>query len=125
VPAGAGWAWNQALIDLGVAHCRARQPDCHGCPLAGGCAWRRAGCPDPDPARGSAATASPQAPFEGSDRQGRGRLVAALRSGPIAAENVAEVMGWPQDRSRVERVAQRLVADGLVERRGERYELPA
>ena len=33
VPIGAGWAWNQALMDLGAAVCRP-SPRCADCPLA-------------------------------------------------------------------------------------------
>ena len=79
VPAGRGWAWNQAMLDLGATTCRARSPGCDVCPVARGCAWWEAGRPEPDPARGSAGVSTGQSRFEGSDRQGRGRLVDALR----------------------------------------------
>src|SRR5690606_21919064 len=52
--------------------------------------------------------------FEGSDRQGRGRLVDALRRGPVAEADLAAVMGWPDDPERAARVAATLVADGLA-----------
>jgi len=52
--------------------------------------------------------------FAGSDRQGRGRLVAALRAGPLDAGEVAATAGWPQDPQRAFRVVEGLVADGLV-----------
>lgn len=117
VPEGDGWAWNQALIDIGSRHCRSRRPLCEGCPLAAGCRWHRAHHPEPDPARGSAGVSGGQSRFDGSDRQGRGRLVAALRLGPVADADLAAVMGWPHDPERADRVAAGLVADGLVERR--------
>ncbi|MFN8017624.1 MAG: A/G-specific adenine glycosylase [Acidimicrobiales bacterium] len=82
VPMGEGWAWNQAMLDLGATTCTARSPGCEGCPVARWCAWRAAGCPPPDPAVGSHGVAGRQSRFEGSDRQGRGRLVDALRRGP-------------------------------------------
>ena len=110
VPSGQGWAWNQAVLDLGATVCRP-VPDCASCPLAGGaCAWQAAGRPDPDPWRRSAR----QSAFMGSDRQGRGRLVEALRAGPVTAIQVAPTMGWPEDPQRVARVAATLVADGLA-----------
>ena len=56
-----------------------------------------------------------QSRFDGSDRQGRGRLVEALRSAPVDAVQLAAAMGWPDDPARAERVAATLVADGLVE----------
>jgi A/G-specific adenine glycosylase len=110
---GESWAWNQAMMDLGAQRCRPR-PHCDGCPLAPWCRWRRAGFPAPDPAVGSAHVSGGQSPFDGSDRQGRGRLVAALRRGPVAAVDLARVMGWPGDPDRAVRVAATLVADGLA-----------
>ena len=124
VPSGDGWRWNQALLDIGSIHCRARAPHCIGCPLASWCSWRQADCPDPDPAPGSAGVSGPQSRFEGSDRQGRGRLVAELRHGPVAEVDLAEIMGWSQDPTRAETVARTLERDGLVVRRGQRLMLP-
>ena len=79
VPAGRAWAWNQAMLDLGATVCARRNPRCHDCPVSAACGWARAGHPDPDPADGSAGVSGGQSAFEGSDRQGRGRLVEALR----------------------------------------------
>ncbi len=125
VPSGAGWAWNQAMLDLGATVCTARAPTCGRCPLAASCRWFAAGCAAPDPAIGSAGVSGGQSRFEGSDRQGRGRLVAALRGGSVAAVEVAAVMGWPDDPARAARVATTLVVDGLavVDETG-RYRLP-
>jgi A/G-specific adenine glycosylase len=66
-----------------------------------------------------------QSHFAGSDRQGRGRLVDALRAGPVAHDELAGAMGWPDDDARAERVAQGLVRDGLavIDLDG-RYRLP-
>ena len=121
VPIGEGWAWNQVVIDLGATICRARGPQCGDCPLASGCTWRGTG---PDPAVGSAGVAGRQPSFDGSDRQGRGRLVARLAEGPVAGPDLAEAMGWPDDQERAERVAAGLVADGLVVSAPGGYALP-
>lgn len=110
VPPGRAWAWNQAMLDLGATVCTRRTPGCARCPLASTCAWCAAGRPQPDPA----APAGRQSPFAGSDRQGRGRLVAALRRGPLAVADVAAAAGWPHDPERAQRVAGTLVADGLA-----------
>ena len=118
------WVWNQALLDVGAGFCRPRSPECGSCPLSPGCAWNRAARPEPDPARISAAVSRPQSRVDGSDRQGRGRLVAALRRGPVARFELAPVMGWPDDYERAARVAGGLVADGLVVDEGDRYRLP-
>ena len=120
-PPGQAWAWNQVLLDLGAVVCRAREPRCGECPVADGCAWRGMG---PDPANGSAGVGGRQPRFEGSDRQGRGRLVSALSDGPVPADRLAEVMGWPDDPERAGRVAAGVRADGLAVRCGSGYRLP-
>lgn len=109
VPSGRGWAWNSTVLDLGATVCRARAPRCPACPLGSLCAWARAGGPDPA-ARSQAAQQS----FAGSDRQGRGRLVDALRHGPVPLAELAVVAGWPDDHARARRTAEALVADGLA-----------
>jgi len=114
VPAGGGWVWNQAMLDLGATVCTARMPACAGCPASAVCAWRGAGGGDPDPAVGSAGVSGRQSTFEGSDRQGRGRLLDALRSGPVAASALAAACGWPDQGSRAALVAAGLVREGFA-----------
>jgi A/G-specific adenine glycosylase len=65
-----------------------------------------------------------QSRFPGSDRQGRGRLVAALRHGPVVATDLPAVMGWPDDPERAARIAAGLVAEGLAVRHGDGLRLP-
>jgi len=115
VPPGTGWAWNQAVLDLGATVCTSRRPRCPSCPLqaAGCCAWDGR---TPDPAIGTAGASGRQAAFAGSDRQGRGRLVAALRRGPVPAGEVPAVAGWPLEPGRVDRVVAALLAEGLAQR---------
>jgi A/G-specific adenine glycosylase len=108
VPKGDAWIWNQVVMDFGATVCTARTPRCDGCPVNKQCAW--AGSTErTDPAQGSAGVSGKQARFEGSDRQARGRLLAALVDGPILAVAVAVVM----DRDSV--VADRLLADLVAE----------
>ncbi|WP_421120756.1 A/G-specific adenine glycosylase [Aquihabitans daechungensis] len=114
VAPSAGWAWNQAMLDLGATVCVPRTPRCDDCPVAAWCAWHAAGCSDPDPAVGSAGVSTGQSRFDGSDRQGRGRLVDALRIAPVPVADLATVMGWPDDPDRAARVAATVVADGLA-----------
>lgn len=118
------WLWNQALLDIGAGYCRPRNPKCRSCPLSTRCAWNRAAWPEPDPAVTSAAVSRPQSRFEGSDRQGRGRLVAALRRGPVGRDDLAGIMGWPDEPERAVEVAKGLVADGLVVNDSGWYRLP-
>jgi A/G-specific adenine glycosylase len=124
VPNGRAWAWNQAILDLAAGVCTRRSPRCDACPVAAGCAWRIAGNPAPDPADGSAGVSGGQSRFDGSDRQGRGRLVDALRVGPVECGALAVATGWPDDPHRAERVAATLVADGLAAWDGDVLRLP-
>lgn len=115
VPVGAGWRWNQAMLDLGATVCTSRRPRCDACPIRVACVWQAGGCTPPDPARGSAGVSGPQSRFEGSDRQGRGRLVDALRRhGAVAPRDIAAAAGWPDDEERAARVVASLVRDGLA-----------
>ncbi len=114
VPSGRGWEWGQAVFDLGAMVCTRRSPRCSACPVRPHCAWARAGFPEPDPVLGSAGVSVAQSRFVDSDRQGRGRLVDALRRGPVSMSDLAAVMGWPDDPSRAHLVAERVVADGLA-----------
>jgi A/G-specific adenine glycosylase len=114
VPRGEGWRWNQGMLDLGALVCTKRSPKCDQCPLAPSCQWRQRGSVAPDPAEGTAFAGGRQSRFAGSDRQGRGALVSALRRGTVACEQVPSVMGWPDDPARAWAVVDSLRADGLV-----------
>ena len=122
VPEDESWAWNQVLMELGATTCTARSWACNRCPLQPLCKW--AGDSTADPAVGSAGVSGGQSRFDGSDRQGRGRLVDALRTGSVPAASLAMVMGWPDEEARAERVVATLLADGLVLLENGVYRLP-
>lgn len=124
VPDGWGWTWGQAVFDLGAAVCTKRNPACDRCPVADACAWHRAGRPQPDPVEGSAGISTPQSRFEGSDRQGRARLVNVLRRRTVTDDELAETMEWPDDPARAARVAATLIPEGLVVYADGRWSLP-
>ena len=116
VPAGRGWTWNQAMLDVGARYCRPI-PQCDDCPLRGWCAFNAARVADRgavDPAIGTFGTGAKQSRFDGSDRQGRGRLLRRLADGAVATDELAVAMGWPSDFERARRVAASLVADRLA-----------
>jgi len=127
VPAGKSWEFNQAMFDLGATVCTASRPGCLQCPLRRQCAWLRAGGTTatadgsdgtdgtdvPDPWRASP-TARPQSTFAGSDRQGRGRLLHALRQGAVRRADLAAACGWPEDTERAERITAAVVAEGFA-----------
>ena len=88
LPQGRAWEWNQTMLDLGAMVCRPAVPACGDCPIRSWCAWSTTGRPEPDPARGSAAVSRRQAPFAGSLRQLRGRLLDAARSWLTATREI-------------------------------------
>ncbi len=121
LPPGESWAWNQVMLDLGATVCRPGVPACAECPIAATCAWRGVG---PDPAVGSAGVSTSQTRFEGSDRQVRGRLLAALGSGPVRVTDLARAAGLPADPERAQRLMIALVGEGLAVGSNSGYLLP-
>ena len=118
VPPGESWAWNQCLMDLGALVCRPT-PVCDECPLRQRCAWKGRG---PDPAIGSAGVSRAQAPFEGSDRQARGRMMRAVANGAVRRSDASVVMAVAPERA--DRLVMSLIADGLLVAEGGRLRLP-
>jgi A/G-specific adenine glycosylase len=118
LPKNGAAAFNQAMLDLGAQFCRAT-PRCEECPLASSCAWRRNGGLDPAPM--SAAVSRPQAPFAGSNRQLRGRVLRALHEGPRAKSGLIRELGATP--ARAEEVLDGLVRDGLVTKIARSYSL--
>jgi A/G-specific adenine glycosylase len=98
VPPGQGWAWNQAIMELGALTCTAAAPACRRCPLSGECrayaAWRaddeaailamgdgravarELGAP---PRAARRVAERKEAPYLGSRRWYRGKIIDALR----------------------------------------------
>lgn len=122
VPVGQGWEWNQIVMDFGAKVCSASSPKCPTCPIRSQCGWR--GGPDLDPAPGTAGTSKPQARFEGSHRQARGRLMRALSDGGVRQERAAKVAGFADNPDRAARVVQSLLDDGLIVASDSMYLLP-
>ena len=100
--------FNAGLMELGAVICTARAPRCDACPIASECAWRAAGYPVFTGARRPT-----QKKYEGSDRQVRGVLLAALRGreGVLQQHELGAL--WPDDLQRG-RALDGLLLDGLV-----------
>lgn len=111
VPVGAGWAWNQAVLDFGAMVCRKTAPRCGTCPVSSTCAWRSEG---PDPAESSAAVSRTQAPYKGSDRQLRGEILRRLQASPTPRRQLMADLGSVWTQARVELALDSLIADGFV-----------
>ena len=113
VPRGGAWEWNQVMMDFGARHCTARSPKCGECPVGTNCIWRgAAGTADPAPS--SAGASRPQARFEGSDRQARGRAMRALGAGARSREQLTAAMSMEDDPVRAHALVDSLVLDRLV-----------
>ncbi|MFP5347718.1 MAG: A/G-specific adenine glycosylase [Actinomycetes bacterium] len=101
--------WSVAVMELGALVCTARLPRCQDCPVAALCRWNHAGRPvhDGPPRRTQ--------PWHGTDRQVRGRLLAALRASEVPLHRA--VLGEVEsDAEQWDRCLASLVSDGLVER---------
>jgi A/G-specific adenine glycosylase len=100
-------AWSIAVMELGALVCTARRPDCERCPVTELCVWRKQGYP--------AYAGAPRVgqTYAGTDRQCRGRILAALRSsdGPVDRQTLS--LSW-QDAVQRERAIRSLLHDGLA-----------
>jgi A/G-specific adenine glycosylase len=107
-----------ALMELGAVVCTARRPRCADCPVAGECAWIRAGRPT-----GAAAGRAPQR-FAGTDRQVRGLLLDVLRAAADPVSRARLDVVW-RDAPQRDRCLGSLLEDGLVEQTCDgRFALP-
>jgi A/G-specific adenine glycosylase len=121
IPEGQGWAWNQAIMELGALVCTSASPQCWRCPLAAFCQDMRLRreadeqlfanpmfdglAPTPAPAKRTrrAIAEKREESFVGSRRFYRGRIVDALRQlganehmsvlalGPLVKEDFSEL----------------------------------
>lgn len=111
-------AFNAAIMELGAVVCKARGPLCDSCPIAHACLWRTTGYPDYEGRRKAV-----QKKYEGSDRQVRGLVLAALRSSTSTVPSSSIASLWPDDVQR-ERAVAGLLLDGLIVERSNGYALP-
>jgi len=128
VPLGLSWEWNQVLMELGGRVCTARSPRCSECPIKKWCVYA-ADESGVDPASLSAGASKPQPRFEGSDRQLRGVVLRIVldSSSDSRLHNIDDVLLYFSDveqRSRVERLIDDLVAEGLLVRSGNAISSP-
>jgi A/G-specific adenine glycosylase len=110
--------WAVATMELGAVVCVAASPRCGACPIDDLCAWRSRGYPAYDGPHRRRQT------YDGTDRQCRGRLLAALRDSPGPVHRTVLEATWPAGEQR-ERCLRWLVDDGLVAQVSEdAYALP-
>ena len=112
VPVGLAWEWNQVMMDFGARHCIVRNPKCGDCPVKKQC---RYGGEGDDPAPHSSGASKPQARFEGSDRQARGKALRAVSEGARAHRDVVAAMGLDENVERATQLITALVDEGLLQ----------
>lgn len=119
-------AWTHALMDLGATVCRAREPNCAGCPARPWCRYvtaPQASVPAPlsqggrdqrasGPSRSKRATATP---FEATSRWLRGRIVDRLRASGPGEWQVVEAPIGSHGAIAVAGALDGLARDGLIE----------
>ncbi len=121
LPADA-YAWHQALMDLGATVCVSRKPRCAACPLLTHCAAQAVlAQPLMHVAEPRATYRTKEAPFRGSRRYYRGRIVEALRSLPPAVgmaipalQAHLTALGAGLTAPKLDTIIAGLVKDGLV-----------
>jgi A/G-specific adenine glycosylase len=121
VPQGLAWEWNQVMMDFGAQLCTVRRPECSICPVQSQCKWRGVGA---DPAPASAGASKPQATFEGSDRQARGRAMRAVGDGINLFADIVDAMHLAHDPKRARVLTNQLVGEGLLVENQGRFTLP-
>ena len=99
--------FSAAVMELGALVCTATGPRCDVCPLRAGCGWRLAGYP-------AAVARRPVQTWHGTDRQLRGRMIAALREDRSGCKAV-DLLALGEDLEQARRCLASLIADGLVE----------
>lgn len=117
VPRDRAAAWTHALMDIGAAFCRPRDPRCAACPLRATCGYAAtvaleatAGPGGPRPA---ARRGTPR--FESTSRWLRGRIVDRLRDAPDDAWVLFAGPIGNHDVTAVEQAIAQLAKDGLIE----------
>jgi A/G-specific adenine glycosylase len=142
VPSGQGWAWNQAIMELGALICTAAAPACWRCPVQAHCAayaaWRSAD----EQAFGNGQTIELQrrrkvaerreSPYAGSNRFYRGRVIEALRGLPAGATIALRDLGrqikqgfGDDELPWLREIVAGLARDGLLALEDEAARLPA
>jgi len=141
VPPGQGWFWNQAIMELGALICTAAAPACWRCPVQTHCraysARRSAdeqlfnGESAPAPQRLRRLAERREAPYAGSNRFYRGRVIEALRQLRPGEAMPLPTLGrqikddfTDDDMPWLRRLADGLTRDGLLALEDEQARLP-
>jgi A/G-specific adenine glycosylase len=142
IPPNRGWIWNQAIMELGALICIATTPACWRCPVQAYCrdyATRRALDEQAfdsvigveEPARPRRIAERREAPYAGSSRFYRGRIVETLRQLSPGQALSLDALGQrikeefcDADRPWLRRLVEGLARDGLLLLEAEAVRLP-
>lgn len=111
VPEGQAATWTHALMDIGAAFCRPRDPRCEDCPLRASCLY--AAAPESKTDLAADSGAKPSAKFESTTRWLRGRILDRLRDAPDWI--VFDGAIGSHDRAAVHASLSRLSIEGMIE----------
>lgn len=113
--ASAAAQWSIAVMEFGSLVCTSRDPSCEHCPISSACTWHLAGSP------AGAEAPRPRQPWEGTDRQLRGRVMALLcdsrdRGTKVVSKETAlkAALDSNENHTRAESVLRSLAKDGLI-----------
>ncbi len=124
VPHGDAAAWTHALMDVGSAFCRPREPRCGDCPLRDACAFRaratgngaegprRPAVPRRDTPRAA------RIAFERTNRWLRGRILDRLRDAPDGTWVPFDEAIGVHDEASVQAAVAKLASEGQIEALG-------
>ena len=126
---GKHWDIPQALMDIASAHCFHRRPDCSHCPLASICLSRQFFLSNPDAKKIQQASREKiHEEKEFPDRIYRGRILKLVREyGKYKIAHLGAQIDPHfsiRDQEWVEKMVQRMLKDGLVEKTGGCIHLP-
>ena len=143
IPAGQGWTWNQAIMELGALVCTATTPSCWRCPLQAECkdyADRRAAdehafdslaVGEIAPQRIRRIAERRESEYSGSNRFYRGRIIDVLRRIPSDAQIGFNELGAQikegfseEDKPWLRALVVGLERDGLIVLDGDMARLP-
>ncbi|MSW38156.1 MAG: A/G-specific adenine glycosylase [Actinobacteria bacterium] len=109
--------WSIAVMEFGAVVCTSRTPQCHSCIISSQCTWHLQGHPAFEGVKRTQK-------FTGTDRQVRGKIMAALRESTSGVTRDTLTSLWPHATQR-SRALSSLIEDGLVEQNDDgTFQLP-
>ena len=106
--------WAAATMELGALICTSKNPTCEKCPIKEMCSWRLKEFP-------KSTLLKKRSNWEGSHRQCRGIIMKSLRSSTSMTKK--DLRSKWSNFSQFEAALQSLINDGLITKKGSKYQL--